>query len=133
LDDFEKLGFQIDVDPIKIYENLPHYKDGIYHMELMDVSYNQKNVPLNWTSFEFNRLRNEQRRQDRIDQERINSEMEAGTFSDKDEEVQYQKRLDQLARARDRKACKENGTNCTTVVNGTKSFSSMNKKERVIE
>ena len=75
LDDYDLLGYPIDIEPMTIIKNLPNYEDGYYIVDELDVRYAKDNIELDFTEVKWKKNIEEIARQERIKQDQITQEM----------------------------------------------------------
>jgi len=75
LDDYDLLGYPIDIEPMTIIKNLPNYDDGYYIVDELDVRYAKDNIELDFTEVKWKNGIEEWARQERIKQDQITQEM----------------------------------------------------------
>ena len=75
LDDYDLLGYPIDIEPMTIIKNLPNYEDGYYIVDELDVRYAKDNIELDFTEVKWKNNIEEMARQERIKQDQITQEM----------------------------------------------------------
>ena len=75
LDDYDLLGYPIDIEPMTIIKNLPNYEDGYYIVDELDVRYAKDNIELDFTEVKWKKNIEEMARQERIKQDQITQEM----------------------------------------------------------
>ena len=75
MDDYDLLGYPIDIEPMTIIKNLPNYEDGYYIVDELDVRYAKDNIELDFTEVKWKNNIEEIARQERIKQDQITQEM----------------------------------------------------------